>query len=365
MTLGEADLDAVLTLVADIHRVDDIEDFSDVALEGVESLVASDITSFNELDPNSDRLVFKTRPLDLVYPQEAGELFAQLAHTHPLVTHVATTGDGSARKISDFCTTEQFHASPLYEGLYGPLGVEYQMAINLTTPRPIIVAIAANRFARDFDERDRAVLNVVRPHIAQAWRNSRDRNHLRAMLHTTSAALANSGRGVLIASNPPQELTPGAMVLLYRYFGRPGRVSAFPDRVESWLSHQRDPHRDPLEVARPLSSRQADRKLVIRHLPGSTAGQDALVLHEQPAVPEVPRLGELGLSAREAEILSLVATGATNARIGEHLHLAAGTIKKHLDNIYVKLGVSGRVQATALLADTMAHHGGSGVSPTW
>jgi DNA-binding CsgD family transcriptional regulator len=354
--LTDSDLDDVLNLIGDIHRVDDIEDFSDVALEGVESLVASDITSFNELDPAADRLVFKTRPLDLAYPADAGELFAHLAHTHPLVTHVASSGDGSARKISDFCTTEQFHASPLYEGLYGPLGVEYQMAINLTTPRPIIVAIAANRCTRDFDERDRAVLNVVRPHIAQAWRNSRDRHQLRHTLRATSAALVETGRGIVVLSNPPQDLTPGAMVLLYRYFGRPGRISVLPDRVESWLAHLRDPHRDALEPARPLSARQGERKLVIRHLPASGATHDALVLHEQSAVPEVPRLGELGLSAREAEILALVATGATNARIGEQLHLATGTIKKHLDNIYMKLGVTGRVQATALLTDTMAHH---------
>ncbi|MBV9415828.1 MAG: helix-turn-helix transcriptional regulator [Solirubrobacterales bacterium] len=51
------------------------------------------------------------------------------------------------------------------------------------------------------------------------------------------------------------------------------------------------------------------------------------------------------LTAREREVLDIVATGATNAAVAEALVLSPMTIKKHLDNIYGKLGVGSRTAA--------------------
>jgi DNA-binding NarL/FixJ family response regulator len=51
------------------------------------------------------------------------------------------------------------------------------------------------------------------------------------------------------------------------------------------------------------------------------------------------------LSAREMEILNLVATGASNKEIASNLVIAEGTVKNHLTNILSKLGVKDRVQA--------------------
>ncbi len=56
------------------------------------------------------------------------------------------------------------------------------------------------------------------------------------------------------------------------------------------------------------------------------------------------------LTAREREVLDLVACGWTNREIGAALFIAAGTVRKHLDNIYAKLGVRGRAQAVAVTA---------------
>jgi DNA-binding NarL/FixJ family response regulator len=53
------------------------------------------------------------------------------------------------------------------------------------------------------------------------------------------------------------------------------------------------------------------------------------------------------LTTREAEVLELVACGLTNAAIAERLWIAAGTVKKHLDNIYTKLDVTNRTAAAA------------------
>ena len=51
------------------------------------------------------------------------------------------------------------------------------------------------------------------------------------------------------------------------------------------------------------------------------------------------------LTEREREVLDLVATGATNAAVAEALVISSGTVKKHLDNIYAKLGVGSRAGA--------------------
>ena len=51
------------------------------------------------------------------------------------------------------------------------------------------------------------------------------------------------------------------------------------------------------------------------------------------------------LSARELEVLALVARGWDNARIAETLYLSTGTVKHHISSILVKLDVENRTQA--------------------
>jgi len=51
------------------------------------------------------------------------------------------------------------------------------------------------------------------------------------------------------------------------------------------------------------------------------------------------------LSAREIEVLELVAQGNTNRGIGRVLHISEATVKTHLLHIYAKLGVSDRTSA--------------------
>jgi DNA-binding NarL/FixJ family response regulator len=52
------------------------------------------------------------------------------------------------------------------------------------------------------------------------------------------------------------------------------------------------------------------------------------------------------LSARELEILLLAARGLSNRKIGENLHIAEATVRRHLANTYSKMEVSSRGEAT-------------------
>ena len=68
---------------------------------------------------------------------------------------------------------------------------------------------------------------------------------------------------------------------------------------------------------------------------------------EGPAPPEsgVPETYPAGLSAREFEILRLVATGLTNAEVAKELFISPRTVNWHLGSIYRKLGFHSRTEA--------------------
>ncbi len=51
---------------------------------------------------------------------------------------------------------------------------------------------------------------------------------------------------------------------------------------------------------------------------------------------------------RELNVLRMLATGLSNQAIGERLHIAKGTVRNHVTQIYAKLGVTERAEATAL-----------------
>jgi LuxR family maltose regulon positive regulatory protein len=53
------------------------------------------------------------------------------------------------------------------------------------------------------------------------------------------------------------------------------------------------------------------------------------------------------LTERELEVLRLVAAGTSNREIAVRLTVTLGTVKKHLNNIFGKLGVESRTQALA------------------
>jgi DNA-binding NarL/FixJ family response regulator len=65
-----------------------------------------------------------------------------------------------------------------------------------------------------------------------------------------------------------------------------------------------------------------------------------------------------GLSERELEVLVLAARGLSNRLIGEELHISEATVKRHLANVYEKVGVSSRNEAlrTALVEQWIGIH---------
>jgi len=64
-----------------------------------------------------------------------------------------------------------------------------------------------------------------------------------------------------------------------------------------------------------------------------------------PAVPGPGQKPPGGLTAREAEVLTLLAAGLSNAEIGQRLYLSHATVKTHINRIFAKTGARDRAQA--------------------
>jgi DNA-binding CsgD family transcriptional regulator len=68
---------------------------------------------------------------------------------------------------------------------------------------------------------------------------------------------------------------------------------------------------------------------------------------------------ESPLTPREREVLDLVAVGLTNAQVAAVLWIAPGTVRRHLENVFAKLGVHTRTAAVARLRATVRANSGS------
>jgi len=68
----------------------------------------------------------------------------------------------------------------------------------------------------------------------------------------------------------------------------------------------------------------------------------------EPFVADETRVGQLGITAREMEILGLIATGLSNREIAGRLFVSENTVKTHTSRLFGKLGAKRRTQAVQM-----------------
>src|SRR5690606_14567919 len=105
-------------------------------------------------------------------------------------------------------------------------------------------------------------------------------------------------------------------------------------------------------VTKPIVPEQVLAR-VASHLRTARSLRDARLAAQQPPARDAGAVREAlarryQLTAREVEVLEWVACGKTNRDIGEILGLSPRTVNKHLEHIYVKLGVETRTAAATL-----------------
>jgi DNA-binding CsgD family transcriptional regulator/PAS domain-containing protein len=335
--LRTSDLEDVVAFLGDLAELDDAEPFPTELLGRLAQLVPSDSALFNERDVVRRRLVDQSYwcPSGVGdYGDEDGDPSGvdewEFVVHHPVNAYRRRTGYLGALRDSDFYDRRARLSGKVPAPEYWTYwGIVDNIGIRLESSSTHTVNIGLESKTRDFTERDRLVLDQVRPHLAAQHRNAR----LRSILASALAAfesISDQQTGpavVLIAPDGSIDFaSPAGLRLLAQYLG--GSGARLPPALEAWWR------------TRPTSSftqRQDGYRLVV-----DAVGASALLVSEEPA-PTAP------LTSREWDVMRCVDAGQTNEEIARLLSVTPSTVKKHLEHVYAKLGVRTRTAALARL----------------
>jgi DNA-binding CsgD family transcriptional regulator len=272
---------------------------------------------------------------------------------HPIAARMPLTLNG-AYKISDFITQQEFHnLEGVYQQFFRQFDAEDLLNIFLPCSHPDnwrkLARTDADRSSRNFTERDRLIFNLLRPHIFQAYCNAQQHHQLQQENSKIQQSLDRLGVAIVDAQGRVESIAPQAIIWLEIYFSKPTNADRLPDNLWAWIEHQiagLTPNSNLPKAILPLRIQEAGRELKIR-LVVEQIGVKYLLLMEEQTLSSLNSLELLGLSQRETEVLALVIQGKNNKTIAVQLSVHQSTIRKHLENIYRKLGVSSRTEAIA------------------
>jgi DNA-binding NarL/FixJ family response regulator len=201
--------------------------------------------------------------------------------------------------------------------------------------------------------------------------------------HIKTARMMSQARGVidaaanavivLDANGTPQWRSSKASHWLQKYFAAGGEqtgdqtgAAKLPARLQSWLNESLAMQRHGGADAAPLIVARDDGELNIRLEKNERTSELTLLLDEKPAAPPqpvrplgsiTPQLDQYRLTPRETDVLNWLAKGKTNRDIAEILGMSPRTVNKHLEHIFIKLGVETRSAAVGMAIGGMQYAG--------
>jgi DNA-binding CsgD family transcriptional regulator len=336
--LSDRDYRAALDFVGEAYDAQDRDEFRAALLPGFNRLVGCEWAGYNEL-------VGTTPTAAIVEPELPGwavEAWQRHAAENPLLLRFLRTRDGRAIRFSDVAPLPELRRLPIFAEFYGPLGIDRQIAFVLPSTPELTIAVALSRGGRDFSERDRALLELTRPHLIQAYRAA----ELRETLIATIAGLrsgveAEGGAMIVLADDGTVRFaSPRAHELSERVLGAPlAEGAALPAALAARAGD------GPGQVAGAEAAERGRGALLVRRV---RSGEGAvLVLGEPERELSVTQLRLLGLTRREAEVLEALAAGGGTGSVSDALGISERTLAKHVQKINAKLGVRNRSQAIA------------------
>lgn len=276
--LTHRDIHNLQDCIQEIYSNLEIESFPAHIISAISKVIPSCVTSCARISQKDKRISYDG--VASCRKWESLAAFGRNMHEHPLTNylhsellpqhqfkediekavnkrypHLKHSPHNTAAKISDVLTNRQFRALAVFNEFFRPNGIEYQLLMSVLPSQDGYTTISFNRDKVDFSEEERLILNLIAPHIIQAYKNAEAYKKVSQTFAT------------LECSNEPE------------------------------ISY--------------------------------------------------------GLTNREEEVLYCVAQGKTNAEVAGILKMAPGTVKRHLENIYQKLGVENRTTATRLVMATM------------
>jgi CheY-like chemotaxis protein/DNA-binding CsgD family transcriptional regulator len=182
------------------------------------------------------------------------------------------------------------------------------------------------------------VLARMGVHLQSARQARQTRNALDAFGYASIAVRASDGRLLW--------QTPLARTLLETYYGTSAPET--PEPILEWLRRHLADAEKQIEPPR-LCAELGARRLSIR-LHQQTGDDDWLIVMREVSDAAVIASMSLAfkLTAREAEVLYWVVKGKINRDIADILGASTATVKKHLERVFVKLGVETRTAAAGM-----------------
>jgi len=302
------------------------------ALAGVEELVPADVLTWDRVELATAAVRHQAVPADAEPPGAFAATVGDTAAGHPLLSaHAARRRP--ALRLSDAVERRRLFHTELYGDLLHPSGVEYCITIGVRTERRQMVVVGLGRTERQFSERDRDVLNLVRPAIEDALCDAEARERLARAL----AADPPPGTAVVLLDRygEIEYASLDAERWLFEHHGPPEHARWLPETVAAWLG---------LPPRPPLVSVRDGRRLTLRLLPGDP---HTLLLEEEVASFRQDALDRLGLTPRETEVLRAATAIEEEADIAWELCLSRRAVRDRLLHLEAKLGVHTASDAVA------------------
>jgi DNA-binding CsgD family transcriptional regulator len=339
-----------------LYALNNFATFGVDALTIVNQLVPSDAPLFQQTDTRTCAVAVAFLP-DSGWgtPERLAlirEVLPQHLHEHPVLQNMPLTLHG-VYKVSDFLSQPELHQREgIYQQFLRPLAIEDQLQFFLPVAQPgdwqqlaqahtVQSGFILSHGERSFTERDRLILNLLRPHIFQAYQNVERYDQAHRSLGQLQRSVNHLGLVSLNREGQVQWATSQATTWLETYFAPPTCTGYLPDELQLWVQeHGHGAMHGSLNVER------ACAQLVIRLTIEPGADRYTLTIEEQSR-SNLQSLALLGLSQRETEVLGWLMQGRDNKTIAVQMAVGTSTIRKHLESIYRKLNVQSRTAAVA------------------
>ena len=367
-TLTSQDTQQLLQAIQDLHQLRDLDTFGVEAIIILNRLVPSEIPEFHRTDFRSQTVSRSVLPGSLSFTPDLDQVIRSYWKEHPIVQNMPLTLTGSY-KISDFKTSQQLHyLEGVYQQYLRVLDCEDQMVMflpDIASPNKddsfqvdlSRLGIALSRSQRNFTERDRLMLNLLRPHLAQAYGNAQRYQQLQQKFDRLCQSFNPVGLIIINAIGQIQFITDRAIQLLQTHFEAVTQFNQLPELLWAWVKYQMitlEQSDQICDTHLPLRIEQNNQQLIVR-LMIESPGECYLLLLEEEKRAGFDSLELLGLTQRESEVLGWVIRGKDNQAIAQQLSIHASTVRKHLESIYRKLNVQSRTEAIAKTLHTLGY----------
>ena len=329
--LADTDVDAAHGLARSLVEAWTEAELRGRTLRALAELVPADVLTWDRIELATGIVRHVAVPAGAEPPGAFGAIVGDAAGHPLLAAHAARRR--SALRLSEAVEPHRLSRSELYGDLLHRSGVEYAIAIGMRTSRGEAVVAGLGRTEREFSERDRDVLDIVRPALEATLRAAEARGRLVRALATepppcTAVVLLDAYGEIELSSVDAERW-------LVEHFGAAEHPGWLPGPVAWWLA---------LPPRPPLVSERDGRRLTVRLLPGDP---HALLLEEEIASFRPDALERLGLTRRETEVLRAAAAIEDEAEIACELSLSLHAVHERLERLEAKLGVRTAADAVA------------------